>query len=716
MLAAAFFVAAPTAAAATAGSGVTSYFAEGYTGGGFQEYICIGNQGGTPAAANVTYMFNGGGLKQATYTVPAASRFTIDVNREVGAGKEVSARIESDSSQLVVERSMYFKYSGKWSGRHDVFGAAALSRTWYFAEGFTGSNFDEYVCVLNPGDSATSVTFRFQTAGGEVVRSGLGVGPHSRATFKVNDLLGQGVESSLALESDLPVVAERPTYFLYAGRDNASWQGGHCVLGAPSLSKEFFFGEGTTRAGFQEWLTIQNPNEGPVSVSAVYQLGPGQGDNVNATYSVEGKHRFTVYVPSQVGTGKDVSVKLSSTSDFLAERPMYYHFERTGLRFEGGHCAIGAANLSQSRFFAEGYTGPDFEEWLLLQNCSGTDSSVQVSYFTQEAGALAPRNLVVPANTRMTVCVNCSAGPNYQVATGVNVTAGPGVVVEREQYYDSSKWSPPQAAAAVTLTGLCFSPYLNEDPIKGQSVSPERISGLLDVVSPYVGWVRTFCSEGEWSTVPAMAKQKGLKIAAGADIYTDRARNQSEVNELIGQIRSGSVDIAVVGDEVIDTGALTEPELAGYIRQVRAAGVPTGTSETYGQWMAHPELVNECDVLLVNMYPYWEGVDVSKGAAQCAAEYQNVKNIAGGRRIIIETGWPTGGQTRWAAVPGPDNAARYLKDFATWASASGIDYFYFEAFDEQWKASREGPCGSCWGLWDSNGNLKPQIANVITTR
>jgi len=132
--------------------------------------------------------------------------------------------------------------------------------------------------------------------------------------------------------------------------------------------------------------------------------------------------------------------------------------------------------------------------------------------------------------------------------------------------------------------------------------------------------------------------------------------------------------------------------------------------------MAHPELMNECDVILVNMYPYWEGVDVSKGAAQCATEYQNIKNIAGGRRIIIETGWPTGGQTRWSAVPSPENAARYLGDFMKWARKSGVEYFYFEAFDEQWKASREGPCGSCWGLWDSAGRLKPTIANVISAR
>ena len=34
---------------------------------------------------------------------------------------------------------------------------------WHFAEGCTREGFDEYICVLNPGDSAADLTFTFQT-------------------------------------------------------------------------------------------------------------------------------------------------------------------------------------------------------------------------------------------------------------------------------------------------------------------------------------------------------------------------------------------------------------------------------------------------------------------------------------------------------------------------------------------------------------------------
>jgi len=197
---------------------------------------------------------------------------------------------------------MYFNYQGKWTGGHDVLGAPAPSDQWYFAEGYTGPGFDEYICVLNPGDAAATLDFYFQTQeAGEIARTGYTVGPHTRGTFKVNDVLGPGYQTSLRLEADRGIVAERPMYFNY----QSTWTGGHCVMGSPSLAQEFYFAEGTTRAGFHEWLTIQNPNAVEITVEAVYQLGAEQGPNVFKHYTVGAGERYTVFVEREVGREKD---------------------------------------------------------------------------------------------------------------------------------------------------------------------------------------------------------------------------------------------------------------------------------------------------------------------------------------------------------------------------------------------------------------------------
>jgi len=194
------------------------YFAEGYTGSGFQEYLCLGNPYGDPTDVAVTYLYKDGTTKEETYNVPGTSRRTVNVNLAAGADKEVSVKCESDNP-FIAERPMYFDYQGAWTGGHDAVGATAPALAWYFAEGYTGAGFDEWICVLNPGDIPAGLTFRFQTQEeGEKTVTGFSVGAHARQTFKANDLLGGGsYQTSLKLESDHPVVAERPMYFSYSG-------------------------------------------------------------------------------------------------------------------------------------------------------------------------------------------------------------------------------------------------------------------------------------------------------------------------------------------------------------------------------------------------------------------------------------------------------------------------------------------------------------------
>jgi glycine cleavage system aminomethyltransferase T len=50
---------------------------------------------------------------------------------------------------------------------------------------------------------------------------------------------------------------------------------------------------------------------------------------------VDGKRRFTVFVAAEVGYGREVSVRLTSSTPFLAERPLYYYNVHSGLVFEG---------------------------------------------------------------------------------------------------------------------------------------------------------------------------------------------------------------------------------------------------------------------------------------------------------------------------------------------------------------------------------------------
>ena len=219
------------------------YFAEGCTGANFAEYLCLGNPNSAAATANVTYLFSDGTTRPASYNVPATGRTTVNVNSEVGPDKEVSIQVLSDTANLVAERPMYFNYNGLWTGGSDAVGATSPNTNWYFAEGNTLPGFDEYVTVLDPGNTAANLTFHYMVEGqGEKDVTG-SVGAHSRATFNTRSQIGSNLNASLYLESNQAVAAERPMYFNYKG----VWTGGHDVVGANSPNTKWYLAEGRLR-------------------------------------------------------------------------------------------------------------------------------------------------------------------------------------------------------------------------------------------------------------------------------------------------------------------------------------------------------------------------------------------------------------------------------------------------------------------------------------
>ena len=119
----------PDAARAVEAAGVVGkkywYFAEGYTGDGFEEWLCVENPGEEEANLSVTYYLEDGSHLQRSHTVEAGSRLSINVNTDVGRQASFAARIESDRP-VVVERPVYFLYGGALAGGHCEAGFAEV--------------------------------------------------------------------------------------------------------------------------------------------------------------------------------------------------------------------------------------------------------------------------------------------------------------------------------------------------------------------------------------------------------------------------------------------------------------------------------------------------------------------------------------------------------------------------------------------------------------
>lgn len=201
-----------------------------------------------------------------------------------------------------------------------------------------------------------------------------------------------------------------------------------CGANVASLAQkgEFYFAEGTTRAGYQEWLCFENASSKSITANIDYMLS--DGTTRRQPVSLPGSSRTTVDVNSFLGQGCDAAVHVTGTGPFVAERSMYV--DVNGI--SGGEQVMGATGPGRDFLFAEGTTRDGYQTWLALQNPGTKEVDAVVTYFY--SGSEPKAELVrIPPTSRKTVDVNADAGPDRDVSVAVNANGE--VVAERVMYF-----------------------------------------------------------------------------------------------------------------------------------------------------------------------------------------------------------------------------------------------------------------------------------------
>lgn len=415
------------------------YFAEGSTREGFDEWLSLQNPRPSPLEVTATYMLVGAQAPVTrTYLLQPSSRLSVSVNQEVGPGQDVSVKLLADG-EFYAERPMYFNYKKgqagySWTGGHVAAGVVAPARDWYFAEGTTRTGFEEWICLQNPNSEEVVATVDYAAEGAPASRKDYRLQPQSRVSVFVNDDVGPGLDVSAKVHCDSPVVAERPMYFDYRGE----WDGGHVVMGTTSPETTWYFAEGTTRPGFEEWLAVQNTNDRDTTITCHFLMSGRAGEE--RSYLVRANSRWTLDVGKAVGAGVDSSIVLESQLPVVAERPIYFCYKEgtPGYSWTGGHDVMGSSRAKPSWFFAEGCTYDWADEYVCVANPGATAAHVVMTFMLEKAGSVE-HALNVEPGSRVTVKVADVVGRGHDVSTRI-VADGP-VVAERPMYFNYNGWT-----------------------------------------------------------------------------------------------------------------------------------------------------------------------------------------------------------------------------------------------------------------------------------
>ncbi|KAI8853416.1 glycoside hydrolase superfamily [Chytridium lagenaria] len=144
------------------------------------------------------------------------------------------------------------------------------------------------------------------------------------------------------------------------------------------------------------------------------------------------------------------------------------------------------------------------------------------------------------------------------------------------------------------------------------------------------------------------------------------------------------------------------------------------------------ELIREVDLVLVNVYPYWEHISVQDATSHQFLLHDSMQSrvhqlhaagllrgtrplgvgsAQGGEDVPVqvafgEVGWPSAGDVLGAAIPSLPNLNIALNAWMCEAKTKNVGYFWFEFCDEKWKPEWHGAVEQNWGIYDARRHVK----------
>ena len=262
---------------------------------------------------------------------------------------------------------------------------------------------------------------------------------------------------------------------------------------------------------------------------------------------------------------------------------------------------------------------------------------------------------------------------------------------------------------------ISYTPYRGgESPFDHSfRAEPANIDADLAQLSKVSDCVRLYSVDlGLDAAVPLAAKHH-MQVLLGIWIGYNEAYNQRQLAKAIEVAKANpqTVRAIIVGNEVLLRGEQTPEDLLRYIDEVKkATGLPVTYADVTHFWLnAPPALANAVDFITIHILPYWEDKPTSakRGVAYLDQVRAEVAEHFPGKRIFIgETGFPSAGRDREAAVPSIISQARYLREFAAYADTHDLDYNLIEAYDQPWKRAQEGTVGGAWGIFTADRQPK----------
>lgn len=301
--------------------------------------------------------------------------------------------------------------------------ASARSSAWYCPGApVTGGLGEGFLVVANAGDRPLKGAITVFPDKGESRRVPVAVGPASRASVRLADVVQATFASGLIELDGGDAVAE--VAVVGALGDSVS----PC---ASSASASWYFAEGVTTRDASEVLLALNPFPDDAVVDVVFSTEEGTVSPQALTgLLVRGQAQTTINVGEFVQRRESVSVSLVARTGRLVVGRLQV-FDGSGGR-KGISVGLGAASPGPVWYFPEGLVSEGLNERFLIYNPARAEAQVELA-LALDSGEAEPLRLTIPRESRLTVVAAEESRIPKGVPHAVTVRSlkGPEVVVER---------------------------------------------------------------------------------------------------------------------------------------------------------------------------------------------------------------------------------------------------------------------------------------------
>ncbi|TYZ60048.1 hypothetical protein PybrP1_007239 [[Pythium] brassicae (nom. inval.)] len=271
---------------------------------------------------------------------------------------------------------------------------------------------------------------------------------------------------------------------------------------------------------------------------------------------------------------------------------------------------------------------------------------------------------------------------------------------------------------------------VNYDFRQGPDYDPNRckasalIARELRLLSAVTPRVRVYSvSDCNVRPVFRYAKQYNLTVWLGVWVSNDTKVFDKELKTLTAMADEGVFERGLlagvnVGSEALYRNDSTPTQLINNMKRVKEVlaahslgNVPVSITDTLGELLKNPSVIEAVDVVTFNLFPFWSKIDIKDAAQNLNKSIASFQGSVGGSNkpfVITETGWASNGADSRASEANPKNAAQYLNDFFVLADAQNWSYYYFSGFDTPYRKEVEKNTDTVeayFGLFSSTGRM-----------